>query len=628
MSFNEKSHLPHPATSSSSSTSQKQDDGPSSSSTKRSFPWMRTLQFAVVAGILVHLSGCKIGKAPRDRFSSVDWQPCLDHPDFLCGTLDVPTDYFNTSYGTTTLALSKAPFTSHPSKRIGTLFLNPGGPGGSGRDFTFRLKWMELLKGRYDVVGFDPRGIARTTPRVDCFESAEEYALFKKSTVLSQSFNIPPNANLTWQSLLEQNKELRALKEVEFTLCAQKMGTELDYMGTSTVVRDIERMSAVLDGPDAPINFYGGSYGTIVGAYLVNMLPKKAGRVLIDGVASSPQWANVRADLMIYDWLDSTENTFAWFLRDCAAAGPEGCALALETDKDASGSEIEQRLTAYLDELYVKPVAISGGDVPGILSSGSARSRLYASTNAPHSWELVAQLFAEAMYNSNPLPLHTATRAGAGGLPVGNPAPDGYVPSGQSDLSRAAVGCADGPSAGNRSDGPTAEEMSKEMVRVIQEKSIHFGGSVAIIEPDGGCEFWPRGEHPEGFRFSGPWNATLRTPMMIISNTADPITPLSSGHEINNLMGNSSRLLIQNSPGHCSSGSTSICTLKAIQAYLLEGELPEDESRCEINDTFFPSPVNKANLLEVEQAMSSEETELLRIGRESAVGWTNLLMGW
>lgn len=130
---------------------------------------------------------------------------------------------------------------------------------------------MELLKGRYDVVGefgkfvffaivpsrplakppsfrlfpgFDPRGIARTTPRVDCFESAEDYALFKKSTVLSQSFNIPPN--VTWQSLLEQNKELRALKEVEFTLCAQKMGTELDYMGTSTVIRDIERMSAVL----------------------------------------------------------------------------------------------------------------------------------------------------------------------------------------------------------------------------------------------------------------------------------------------------------------------------------------------------------------------------------------------
>ena len=94
--------------------------------------------------------------------------------------------------------------------------------------------------------GFDPRGIARTTPRVDCFESAEDYALFKKSTVLSQSFSIPPTQNVTWQSLLEQNKELRALKEVEFTLCAQKMGSELDYMGTSTVIRDIERMSAVL----------------------------------------------------------------------------------------------------------------------------------------------------------------------------------------------------------------------------------------------------------------------------------------------------------------------------------------------------------------------------------------------
>jgi len=80
------------------------------------------------------------------------------------------------------------------------------------------------------------------------------------------------------------------------------------------------------------------------------------------------------------------------------------------------------------------------------------------------------------MYHSNPLPLYASTQAGSG-LPIGKPGPDGYVPSGQSDLSRAAVGCADGPSSGNRSDGPTAEELSKEMVRVIKERSPHFGGS-------------------------------------------------------------------------------------------------------------------------------------------------------
>lgn len=101
--------------------------------------------------------------------------------------------------------------------------------------------------------GFDPRGIGRTTPRVDCFDSAEDYALFKKSTVLSKSFDIPPNANLTWTALEEQHKEWLALKEAEFTLCAEKMGDQLDYMGTSTVIRDIERMSEVLVSRSFPL---------------------------------------------------------------------------------------------------------------------------------------------------------------------------------------------------------------------------------------------------------------------------------------------------------------------------------------------------------------------------------------
>lgn len=79
---------------------------------------------------------------------------------------------------------------------------------------------------------------------------------------------------------------------------------------------------------------------------------------------------------MLYDWLDSTEDTFAWFLRDCAAAGPDACPLALKTDTDPTGSEIEERLTAYLDALYLQPLGISEGPSPGVLNSGAARSTL------------------------------------------------------------------------------------------------------------------------------------------------------------------------------------------------------------------------------------------------------------
>lgn len=138
----------------------------------------------------------------------------------------------------------------------------------------------------------------------------------------------------------------------------------------------------------------------------------------------------------------------------------------------------------------------------------------------------------------------------------------------QTDLSRAAVACADSPPFKSKDDWPTAELMVATTLAVLNDTNLHFGASlvilfflnwillmtlyfvsVSLIEPDGGCQFWSAsGRTPE--RFTGPWNSTLSTPMLIISNTADPITPLASGREINKLLGNSSRLLIQNSPGH------------------------------------------------------------------------------
>lgn len=128
-------------------------------------------------------------------------------------------------------------------------------------------------------------------------------------------------------------------------------------------------------GPDALINFVGFSYGTILGAYLVNVLdPTKIGRVVIDGVASSPEWANEPADLMLYNWLNSTESTYNWFLRDCAAAGAGACALALASDKDPAGKEIERRLEGFLNSLWVTPrtVIMPDGNV-GVLHSSIAR---------------------------------------------------------------------------------------------------------------------------------------------------------------------------------------------------------------------------------------------------------------
>jgi hypothetical protein len=91
---------------------------------------------------------------PDGNSTSVHWAPCPGREDqaYRCGFLDVPTDYDDPSQGTTRLALSKSPARVDKKDRLGTLFINPGGPGGSGYDFTFRFALDELLEGRYDIV--------------------------------------------------------------------------------------------------------------------------------------------------------------------------------------------------------------------------------------------------------------------------------------------------------------------------------------------------------------------------------------------------------------------------------------------------------------------------------------------
>src|SRR5205814_8499295 len=106
----------------------------------------------------------------------IAWSPChRDLGPFECGTLQVPLDYDRVGGGTISLAVVRLPATE-PARRIGSLFLNPGGPGGSGVDFVRAaadVLFSDEVRARFDLVGFDPRGIIRSTP-LRCFDSLEQ----------------------------------------------------------------------------------------------------------------------------------------------------------------------------------------------------------------------------------------------------------------------------------------------------------------------------------------------------------------------------------------------------------------------------------------------------------------------
>ncbi|KLO10605.1 alpha/beta-hydrolase [Schizopora paradoxa] len=513
----------------------------------------------------------------HSTIGTVKWFKCdTDVPDGVeCGTIDVPLDYFNASKGTSTLALARLNATK---ERRGTVFLNPGGPGGAGtRLVTGRGDLFALLVGpHYDLIGFDPRGIGRTVPKTQCFPDAMYRQIFQANTVIEQGFTVTSNYSdpIMRDKLIEQHRQFLALYETQAKLCAENMGEELKYMGTANVVRDIDFMTTVFDGKNANINFWGGSYGTLLGAYLVNMIPSRVGRVVIDGVANPVVWSNEETYFWPRDFLSSTEDTFQWFLRTCSQAGPKLCPLAREVGEPTT--DIQTRLEAFMDKLYETPLPVPNARRPGYLTSGGFRALILVFLERPAIWGVGSKFLAEAM-------------AGDGTALYNLLLPDYDITAPDSDLARLAVSCLDAPRSKTQAEFPTPEMMTDVALEAIRDVSPHFGASMSWGEPDGGCQFWPV-EGPE--RFIGPWNHTLSNKILIISNTADPVTPIASGKLVHKLLADSSALLVQNSPGHCSLALGSLCTLKTVQKYYDSGELPSEGTICETDEVPFPDPLN------------------------------------
>lgn len=213
---------------------------------------------------------------------------------WLFSRTSVPTDYKNPAIGLTHLAMTKLPALSSPSSpRLGSILVNYGGPGASGysSSFTYGKKLHYLAGGRYDLISWDPRGIGRTVPRVDCWEDAFQAGGVKANMLEELGLEIPPHWDTSEGTAVLESQ--MAIEFAQMKLQAQKCGFSpgadvLKYMGTTTLIRDTERINDVLEGEDALINAIGGSYGTIFVAYLVNMLPHKVGRIVAHGVADPP----------------------------------------------------------------------------------------------------------------------------------------------------------------------------------------------------------------------------------------------------------------------------------------------------------------------------------------------------
>ncbi|KAF8605939.1 hypothetical protein BDV93DRAFT_604946 [Ceratobasidium sp. AG-I] len=512
-----------------------------------------------------------ITEAPILRTDKIGWTSCGD--GYECGRLLVPLDYLGGTPGYADLSVGRL-LAKNTTAKLGSLFVNPGGPGGSGMSFLFRAGpfLADLLDNRYDIVSWDPRGINGTSPGVNCYDSqtAQDIAFGHTNTDIgfeARNLSDPIDRAVYTQQARKADAENAVIVE----LCLNRTGEALRHVGTATVVLDLELLSRVIDGPEKPVNFWGFSYGTVIGEYFVNMFPHRVGNVAIDGVVNPEMWATVG----VHEWTQSilvdTEKTYTNFLKACEDAGPARCAL--NTNETSTDADIREAVGNFINDLYLRPLPVPLGKQPYILTSGMVRNIILVHMYRPRTWATLAELLAAAMRRN--------------GAPIAdvliNTVEVDVTKKAKTAMANEAILCIDGPELGGLGglDPLEAVEAIVQQNVLGYEKIANYFSSHEIAM----CHHWkPR----EAERFTGPFNHTdLANDILIIGNTADPVTPLMNARAVNKMLPQS-RLIIQDGNGHCSIALTSICTVKAIRGYFLDGVLPPNGLVCEVVEQYFP----------------------------------------
>ncbi|WP_434453142.1 alpha/beta hydrolase [Lentzea sp. E54] len=260
----------------------------------------------------------------------IDWVACgPDHPGFECASVRVPLDYDNPRGATTSVALARKPATDK-ARRIGSLFLNPGGPGGSGVNFAFGAgeTLSANLQGRFDIVGFDPRGVGRSDP-LHCFASEEDLGKF------FEGMPAFPYQTAQERPFFDRYRSLGPECRDDQTIAR--------HMSTADVARDMDLLRRAVG--DRKLSYLGFSYGSFLGATYANLFPDNIRALVIDGVLNPELWSSGR---QIESDRIATKEEFREFLRNCDEAQ---CVF---------GPQSEKRWDALLKSVRAKPIELDG----------------------------------------------------------------------------------------------------------------------------------------------------------------------------------------------------------------------------------------------------------------------------
>ncbi|MER6574363.1 alpha/beta hydrolase [Nonomuraea sp. NPDC001023] len=482
--------------------------------------WLRRVVAGVVVPAVLLAGGC--GRPDERAGRGLGWSDCGD--GFQCGTLRVPLDHDRPDGERLELAVVRLPATGD---RIGSLVVNPGGPGASGVEYAraARLVVGEKVRERFDVVGFDPRGVGRSAP-VECLDHAALDAFVAMDTT---------------PDTLEERAALEAAARRFADGCRKHSGRLMPHLGTVDAARDLDLLRQALG--DRKLTYLGKSYGTFLGAVYADLFPGKVRALALDG-ALDPAGSRV---LVNTEQAVGFEEALRAYVEDCL--GDRDCPFAGRTVEEAM-----DQVGALIRRADTRPLDGGGGRrVTEALATLGTLTPLYDRS----SWPELTETLRRALNGDGSLLLRNADQL-AGRQDDGT-----YSNQLAANL---AVNCVDGPY-------PATAAAFAEDAAQASRRAPRFGPY--IVWSSLPCAFWPARPTFSPHRLT----AAGAPPILVVGTRGDPATPYGWARALASEL-RSGVLLSYDGDGHTAYGNGSPCVDDAVDRYLVEGAPPKGGAIC------------------------------------------------
>jgi len=484
-----------------------------------------------LAAVAILLAGCSSSSTGPNELPStlsayysqhLDWQPCDN--GFQCARLLVPFDYAHPGGKRFSLPVIKLPATD-PARRVAPLVINPGGPGGSGVQYALaaRSEFPAALRARFDIVGFDPRGVAGSEPALACLTGPELDKYLGTDEMPDSAAELSP---VVAQARLYAQR------------CEQNSKALLPFVGTENAARDMDVLRAALG--QSRLTYLGKSYGTYLGTWYAQLFPHRVRALVLDG-AVDPDTPSLEADITQAEGFTVAFRSFAAWCRASA-----GCPLG----QDAAG-----QLKAMIVRANSVPLAnhLGTGQVAdGALLLNGVAAALYSKS----TWPYLKTGLAKAFGGDGTVLVQLAN------LLLERNQDGTYSNLVDADT---AISCVDRP-------WPRSLAAWRAQAAAAGRTAPLFGPP--IVWGNLPCAYWPVPPAP-----LPRITAAGAPPILVVGTTRDPATPYRWARAL--AAGLSSGVLLGwNGDGHTAYGEGSACVDTIVNAYLISLKVPRSGIVC------------------------------------------------